>query len=71
MEGIKDHGYRYIVLWGRLLGSFDYYIQWECNRAKADNAPMTAIYREHESDEWQVAENVTNPRARTALGLEG
>lgn len=38
------HGYRHIVAWGVRLGSYAYYIEMQCQRAKDDGAPKDAIY---------------------------
>lgn len=37
--------YVYIQAWGRMLRSFDYFINAEIDRARADGAPATAVYR--------------------------
>lgn len=38
------HGYRHIVAWGVHMGSFAYYIEMQCAEAKAQEAPMDAIF---------------------------
>lgn len=37
--------YPYIYAWGRLMGSFNYYIEGQMNDAKIDKAPSNAIYK--------------------------
>jgi hypothetical protein len=37
--------YPYIYAWGRLMGSFNYYIERQMNDAKIDKAPSNAIYK--------------------------
>ena len=73
---VNDHGYISIVRWGRFLGSHDYYIQDQCDLAKKENAPLNAIYPNHRhggrhrpEDRWATTDDVTNPRAREALGI--
>jgi hypothetical protein len=47
---IEDHGYKYIVANGRAMGSFDYYIQQECDRAKSHGVPTTVVsFRDKET----------------------
>lgn len=60
--------YPYIVAWGHMMGSFDYYINDECERANADGAPSTAIYEESSPDnnvrhshKWVTFDEVTSP----------
>ena len=42
--------YRHIVAWGKIMGSYDYYVNRQLEEAEATNAPITAIYRD--GDEW-------------------
>lgn len=44
--------YLAVRLWGRDLGSYDYYINDEQQRASVDGAPVDAIYREHGTGKW-------------------
>lgn len=37
--------YKYIRAWGIMMGSFEYYINGEIQKAKDDNAPTDAIYK--------------------------
>jgi hypothetical protein len=73
---VNNHGYLYIVRWGRFLGSYDYFIQDECDLAQKENAPLNAIYPRQKpacshrpEDGWATTDDVTNPRAREALGI--
>ena len=55
--------YPYIRAWSRMMGSMPYYITGQIARAKATNAPPTAIYEKHESGtggtgEWEVFEDI-------------
>ena len=36
--------YPFIRAWGKMLGSFDYYVEDMVKKAKEDNAPITVIY---------------------------
>jgi hypothetical protein len=37
--------YKWIRAWGRMMGSYDYYINGEVERARADRAPQNAIFK--------------------------
>jgi hypothetical protein len=41
----KPDEYKAIVRWGKLLGSFPYYIKAEQEQAAKENAPLDAIFR--------------------------
>jgi hypothetical protein len=60
--------YRHIVAWGRLLGSYSYYIADEVDRAAADNAPADAIYKNTEG-KWQTYRDITNEGTKQQLDL--
>lgn len=51
--------YRYIRAWGKLLGSYPYYIESQIEQARADKAPDTAIYRRDDGT-WQTFENIAD-----------
>lgn len=38
------HGYRHIVAWGVHLGSYAYYIELQCEKARDAGAPKDSIY---------------------------
>lgn len=61
--------YPFIVKWGYYLRSYDYYIDNECLRAVEENAPENAISRSHDG-KWDTIDDVKNPDARRALGLD-
>ena len=48
-----NNDYPYIRAWGRLLGSFDYYIEDQIAEAKRDRAPYDAIFKTGEED-WST-----------------
>jgi hypothetical protein len=51
--------YPYIVACGNRLGSFQYYIDGEIDRAIEDKAPERAIYKSG-SGEWRTIDDVSN-----------
>lgn len=52
--------YKAIEAWGRMMGSFQYYIEGQVTKARADNAPEFAIYK-HDDGTWHTLADVTNP----------
>jgi hypothetical protein len=55
--------YPFIVAWGYRLGSFQYYIDGEIEKAIEDNAPERAIYKSG-SGEWRTIDDCANPNAK-------
>jgi uncharacterized membrane protein len=49
--------YIYIKAWGRMMGSYDYYITGEVEKARQENAPPTAVYKSHEGV-WRTYEDI-------------
>lgn len=60
MSEIKHEAaqYVYIMVWGRHLGSSWMYIHGEQRLAARQGAPLTAVYRSPETDEWVTVENL-------------
>jgi hypothetical protein len=58
--------YPHIVAWGRMLGSYDDYIQDQVALARADNAPPTAIYK-HQDESWATFDEVTSHTTRAMI----
>jgi hypothetical protein len=58
--------YKCIAIWGRITGSYGYYIKEQQALAAKDNAPLTAIYK-RENGEWATAEQVKNEQSRYHL----
>jgi hypothetical protein len=55
--------YKYIVAWGRYMGSMDYYILDQIELAETDKAPVDAIYRRSElansvTARWQTVDGI-------------
>jgi hypothetical protein len=55
--------YPFIVAWGNRLGSFQYYIDGEIERAIEDNAPERAIYKSGDGT-WRTIDNCSNAAAK-------
>ena len=57
-EVIKElrRRYQYIVAWGRLMGSYDYYVNSQVLQAYHSNAPERAVYSNEEG--WRVIDDV-------------
>ena len=60
-EHIPNSKYEHIVLWGRYLGSADYYINDQILLAAKDKAPENAIYKDNDG-KWHTFDDVVNPR---------
>jgi len=41
----KKYDYPYITAWGKMLGSFDYYIKNVIEQAQKENAPKRSVYK--------------------------
>lgn len=52
--------YVWIARWGRLLGSGDHYIKDQQKQAAADRAPITATFRDHDTDDWNTIASITS-----------
>jgi hypothetical protein len=60
---LKPADYRHIAAWGRMMGSYPYYIEGQQSRAAEMQAPVDAIYQEHSWDgtgKWHTMSDVTN-----------
>lgn len=58
--------YVWIDVWGRMLGSFEYYRIGQQELAARENAPLTAIYQ-NARGKWVTAEEISSPSARERL----
>jgi hypothetical protein len=71
----KPTDYKHIAAWGQMMGSYQYYITGEQEKAAAANAPLDAIYfrKPEEADDaqrvgipehsgWHRFSEVTNPQ---------
>lgn len=57
----------YIVLWGKHLQSFDYYITEQCLEAKSDGAPHNAFQKR--DGRWITTDEITVPEVILAWQL--
>ena len=55
----QPHEYIAIAAWGRMLGSFNYYIEQEQHRAASEGAPRTSIYR-NDDGSWSTINEIHN-----------
>jgi hypothetical protein len=55
--------YPFICAWGARLGSFQYYIDGEIERAMFDRASTRAIYKDN-NGKWHTIDDVQNPEAK-------
>lgn len=59
---MKPQDYKHIAAWGRMMGSYAYFIKDQQNQAAEDNAPVDAIYKR--GDIWHRFADVTNWETR-------
>lgn len=55
--------YKSIAAWGRMMGSFPYYVRDQIELAQKDNAPAGATYK-NDDGTWNTLANVTNIHTR-------
>lgn len=58
--------HKYVVAWGRLLGSMTYYIRAQVWRAEVDEAPADAIYRDKDG-RWHTIDEIQDRDTRSAV----
>jgi hypothetical protein len=61
--------YPFIRAWGRLMGSYNYYIRDQVQQARDDHAPANAVYR-REDGTWATTDDITPATTRIQLGLD-
>ena len=59
--------YPYIRAWGKMLQSFDSYIEHEVARAKEDEAPQNAIYLDSDKKTWHTADEISDPDTKRRI----
>lgn len=64
MSGTTD--YKYIRAWGKHLGSFNYYIDGEVLKARKDNAPQNAIYKNSKGN-WQTFDDIKSDNTKKQI----
>jgi hypothetical protein len=60
--------YNYITAWGRMMGSYDYYILQQIEKAKQDNAPSDACYFNDFEQKWVCYSDI-NSKIQMKLDL--
>jgi hypothetical protein len=60
--------YEWIRKWGRMLGSYQYYIDDQIALARREQAPANAVHK-NQDGRWVTTDEITNVEARFALGL--
>lgn len=63
--------YKAIRFWGEWMCSFPSYIVEQQNQAFHDNAPLDAIYKNVETDQWMTLKDVKNPAIVAAAKEKG
>lgn len=59
--------YPLIRVWGYLImGSYEYYVEMQLARARKDNAPQDAVYR-NEDGTWNRLDDIQNPMVKSQL----
>jgi hypothetical protein len=61
--------YPYIRAWGKYLGSYQYYINAQVERADKDRAPNNAIYYNEDKKCWATADEITDDGARERIEI--
>lgn len=74
MANIKElrKKYPYIVAWGKMIGSMDYYINDMVRQAEKDGAPEDATYvknvtSDNATGKWSTMDGVVNANTRIYL----
>ena len=66
---IRPDEYKYIRAWGRMMGSYDYYIKNAQRKASEEEAPTNAIYKgvDTEGERWFTFEDITSKETRMTV----
>lgn len=59
--------YHYVRAWGSLIGSREYFIQDEIDRANATNAPDNAIFYSLTTKSWRTVSDVSDSDLKLQL----
>ena len=62
-QATQPADYKCITRWGKMMGSYDSYINMEQSKAFKDNAPITAIYY-NDNEGWNCAETIADKELR-------
>jgi hypothetical protein len=63
----KASDYKYIRAWGKFLGSYEYYIVGEQERALEDDAPFDAISYDDQNKRWRTVRDIKRPGLKAQL----
>jgi hypothetical protein len=66
---VTENDYPYIRAWGRMIGSYNSYIQLQVEQARQDGAPDDAIHKKDDGS-WSTTDEITSSTTRRQLGLE-
>lgn len=58
--------YPYIRAWGVSSSSMDYYIERQVSKAREDNAPKNAIYKDDDG-RWHTVDEIESPRTKEEI----
>lgn len=56
--------YPFIRAWCEIVRSYPDYMIMEVEKAEKENAPYNAIYKEHETEQWKIVEDITDPETK-------
>lgn len=65
----NTNDYPYIRAWGKLMGSYRYFIEDEIDRARSEGAPLNATSRGHDGT-WSTTDDIVSDDTRKQMGLE-
>lgn len=58
--------HKYVVAWGKYVGSMDYYIKDQLALAEKDNAPENAIYKDRDGT-WRTIDALEDENTAASL----
>jgi len=61
----EPHEYLHIRAWGKMMGSYEYYISTQQALAANEHAPLTAIYERN--GHWHTFESIVNPSTKAYI----
>lgn len=57
--------YPFIRAWGKIMGSFDYYIDDQIEEAVEDKCPQNVVYKD--GDIWKTIDDISNQKIKMEL----
>jgi len=64
---MNNEPYKYIKVWGKVLGSNPYFVKAQIKLAREEEAPHKAIYKAREG--WVTVDEIVDERFRESIGL--